>query len=59
MNDDTIISMIWIAGALALVGSALVHRNLGGRRALMLALLWVGIILSAWGVVALIQRWHG
>ena len=50
MNEGQVISLVAVIGSLVLVGSGLRQRQLGGRKTLGMALIWVGII----GVVTLV-----
>lgn len=47
------VHLIWLIGALILVGSGLAARRLPRGTWLRLAMLWIGIFATAWAVAAI------
>lgn len=43
MNEFEVVHLVWLFGALVLVGSSLAAHRLSWRRGLVMALAWVGI----------------
>ena len=53
MNEDQLIGIVAIVCAMVLVGSGLARRKLQGSRALVMVIIWVGLIGLAWAAATI------